>query len=506
MTYEEVVAELETARRERDLYRRLLDLGDRTELEPLLQEALALIVEVTRARLGYLELCDDDGGIGEARWSISSGCSNEEVAEIRSRVSRGIVAEALAAGRTVMTPSALLDPRFQGRPSVRSAHIEAVVCAPIGSDPPLGVLYLQGTETGPFAPSDREKAEVFARHLTPLADRLLIRHRHAADATQPFRSALRVHQVIGRSAALAAALQQVALVAPLDVTVLLTGESGTGKSKLARVIHDNGPRAMQPFVELNCAALPETLLESELFGSMPGAHSTALRRTEGKVASAQGGTLFLDEIGELTPSAQAKLLHLLQSRLYYPLGGTKPVAADVRVLAATNIDLRVAVSERRFREDLLYRLQVLPIRVPSLMERRDDIPELAAFFCDAACRRHGLPRVELSKEALRAAQAAEWPGNVRQLAHAVEAAAIRAAGMRAARIEARHLFPDPMAPDAEPPVLSFQEATRRFQAALVHDALEDANWNVADVANRLDLARSHVYNLIRAFGLQRRST
>src|SRR5437763_866253 len=315
--------ELVRVRRERDLYRRLLDLGRREEPEPFLREALGLIVEVTGAGQGYLELHDDDH-TGTARWSLAHGFTAEQLVGVRAALSRGIIAEALAT-----------------------------------------------------------------------------------------------------------ALHHVALVAPLDVHVLLTGETGTGKSQLARVIHDNGPRAAHPFVTLNCAALPETLIESELFGALPGAHSTATRRIEGKVESAERGTLFLDEIGELSPAAQAKLLHLLHAKEYYPLGGTRPLRANVRVIAATNTDLQQAVAEGRFREDLFYRLQVLPVRVPSLAERREDIPLLAAFFCAQACQRHGLARLALSPNALRAAEAAEWPGHVRQLENAVEAAVIRAAGAHA---------------------------------------------------------------------------
>jgi Nif-specific regulatory protein len=245
-----------------------------------------------------------------------------------------------------------------------------------------------------------------------------------------------------------------------------------------------------------------SLVESELFGALPGAHSTASRKMDGKVAAAERGTLLLDEVGELSAVAQAKLLQLLQSKEYYPLGGSKPMRADVRVIAATNTDLKHAVAERRFREDLFYRLHVLPIRVPSLAERREDIAELAAHLCLAACERHGLPRLQLSRGAVRALEAAEWPGNVRQLAHTMEAAAIRAAGAGAAEVERSHLFPDEAAAQpAEAP--TFQEATRRFQEQLLRDALERAEWNVVEAARRLDLARSHVYNLIRAFGLER---
>jgi Nif-specific regulatory protein len=306
------------------------------------------------------------------------------------------------------------------------------------------------------------------------------------------------------------------------------------------VIHDNGARAGRPFVELNCAAIPEPLMESELFGAVAGAHSTATRRVEGKVTAAEHGTLFLDEIGELSPSAQAKLLQLLQSRIYYPLGASRPLQADVRILAATNADLHALVREGRFREDLYYRLTVLPIRVPSLAERRADVADLARHFCAAATERHHLPRVTLSDELLRALEAAEWPGNIRQLAHAIEAAAIRAAGLGMQQVERSQVFPDLRAeacpkpgadacePDAvhatEPALssapkesvaagggnpakaaerLTFQEATRRFQARLLRETFDETGWNIVEASRRLELTRSHIYTLIRAFGIER---
>jgi transcriptional regulator with GAF, ATPase, and Fis domain len=502
----EDASELTRLRRECELYRRLLALGRCDEPERFLREALALVVEVTEARQGYLELYDDERG-GVPHWSLAHGFAADQVEGVRAALSRGIIAEAIATGQTIVTASALGDARFSAHESVRRGRIEAVLCAPIGDDPPRGVLYLQNhAGHGTFSPDDRARAEVFASHLATLVDRLLARQRDraTADATAPLRATLRIANVIGRSQALAATLRQVALVAPVDIHVLLTGETGTGKSQLARVIHDNGPRAHHPFVEVNCAALPETLLESELFGALPGAHSTAVRKVEGKVESADRGTLFLDEIGELSHAAQAKLLQLVQSKEYYPLGGTRPQRADVRVIAATNTDLDQAVAERRFREDLFYRLQVLPIRVPSLAERREDIPLLAAAFCAQSCARYGVPELTLSPNARRAAESAEWPGNVRQLEHAIEAAVIRAAGERARQLERVHLFPAvagaPEAAERE----TFQEATRRFQARLVKDALEANGWNVVETARQLDLARSHVYNLIRAFGLERK--
>jgi len=172
-------------------------------------------------------------------------------------------------------------------------------------------------------------------------------------------------------------------------------------------------------------------------------------------------------------------------------------------MAATNADIQRAVSQHRFREDLFYRLHVVPLRVPTLAERREDIRALASFFCESTARRHRLGGIELSPGVLRAAEVADWPGNVRQLAHAVEAAVIRAAGSGMSQVEVAHLFPDPPISAAEPRLVTFQEDTRRFQADFLHRALEDGGWNVSEVAQRLDLARSHVYNLIRLFNLTR---
>ena len=284
-------------RRERDLYLRLLELGARTELEPFLQDALSLIVDISGAQRGYIELRDDVHGGDEPGWSMGHGLSETELGEVRQQISRGIIAEALSTGQIIDTPSALLDPRFADRGSVRMKKIEAVLCVPIGDDPPRGVFYLQGRgEPGPFDAEDRALSVLFARHLAQLADNLLLRRRSddAADLTRPYRETLNLDGIIGHSPALAAVLRELALVAPLDINVLLLGESGTGKSQIARAIHNNGPRARGPLIELNCAAIPETLVESELFGALPGSHATATREIPGKVSAAEGGTLLLD--------------------------------------------------------------------------------------------------------------------------------------------------------------------------------------------------------------------
>ena len=497
-----MVGSMDGVLQERDFYRRLLDLGNRSEIEPLLDDALELIVEVTGAKAGYVELWDEEASA--PRFWKGFHVSDADVDAIRASLSRGIIARALSEGRTVETASALGDERFQDLGSVRQNAIQQVLCAPVGV-PPIGVVYLQGrTRPGPFAGPDREHAELFTRQLAPLADRLVRREDvRRFDYTIETRETLRCPEVVGRSRALARVLQSASHVAPLDVDVLITGPSGSGKSMLARVIHSNSPRARGPFVELNCAAIPETLLESELFGSERGAHSTALRKTRGKVAAAEGGTLFLDEIGELTAGAQAKLLQLLATREYHPLGANAAVRADVRIISATNADLEAKVAARQFREDLYYRMHVVPVEVPGLEERREDIPELVEHFVAEACKRHKLTPLPVSPRALVACREAPWPGHTRQLAHAIEAAVIRAHGERALSLREHHIFPKAPHDHADAPTLA--EATRAFQRRHIAQALEHNDWNVSETARALDITRSHLYTLINDLDLKRRS-
>ncbi len=500
------MTDVDRLRLERDLYLGLLGLSDREDPGAFVEEALGLIVRVLGAEQGYLEVSDPEEG--PTSWR-AAGCSDEQVQLIRSIVSRGIIAEAMAQGEVIACPSAILDPRFRDRPSVQASRIEAVLCVPIARKTPIGVLYIQGRRAGgSFSDGEIQRAQVCARHLAPLVETLFLRsRRQQADHVAALRKRMSLDDIVGTSAALAAVLREVELVAPLDVAVLITGETGTGKTQLARAIHENGPRRGRPFVELNCSAIPDGLVESELFGAMAGAHSTATRRTEGKVGAAKGGTLFLDEVGDLTPAAQAKLLTFLNTREYFPLGSATSIKADVRIIAATNLDLEEAARDKRFRSDLFFRLQVLPIRMPGLAERSEDVAPLAAHLCERAVRFHRLAQVVLSPGALRAIEVAEWPGNVRELASAIEAAAIHAAADGSRSVEAAHVFRETTgasSPPARPP-LTFQEETRRFQAGVVQRALEAADWQVTAAARTLDLTRAHMYNLIKAFDLKRGS-
>ncbi|MBK7197483.1 MAG: sigma-54-dependent Fis family transcriptional regulator [Myxococcales bacterium] len=269
---------------------------------------------------------------------------------------------------------------------------------------------------------------------------------HTADVRRRFVSP----RLIGKSRALARVLSEAASMAPLDVGVLITGPSGTGKSELARAIHANSRRAGGPFVAVNCAAIPANLVESELFGVERGAHSTATQRTVGKVGAARGGTLFLDEVGGAAvrragqAAATAAGPAVLPGRLRAAGHGRR---AHHR---ATNVDLRDRVDKQTFRADLYYRLNVVTIEMPGLADRRDDLPDLARHLCRDACARHGLPTLELPRATLAALADEPWPGQVRELANALEAGAIRAAADGATALRPPHVFPTRPTSDDEP--------------------------------------------------------
>src|SRR3954468_22338702 len=237
-----------------------------------------------------------------------------------------------------------------------------------------------------------------------------------------FRERYKLDALVGRSAPMRELLTRLVRVAPTDVTVLITGESGTGKELIARAIHANSKRGSRPFVPVNCAAISETLLESELFGHVKGAFTGAVKLRQGLLEDAAGGTFFFDEIGETTPAFQAKLLRVIQEHEIRRVGDNASIQVDVRVLAATNQDLRKAIAEKRFREDLFYRLNVVPLVTPPLRERRDDIPVLAQHFVERFNQRNGTRRV-LTQGALQKLSAWDFPGNARELENVVEQAA-----------------------------------------------------------------------------------
>lgn len=291
-------------------------------------------------------------------------------------------------------------------------------------------------------------------------------------------------------------------IAESDVTVLIVGPSGSGKELFARAIHNLSKRAKKPFVPINCGALPDTLLESELFGYARGAFTGADRDKPGRVEIAGGGTLFLDEIGDTSPAFQIKLLRFLEDREYTPLGSNEPRKADVRIITATNKDLKTLVEEGKFREDLYYRLNVIKLQLPPLRERKEDIPLLVEHFIDKFNRRMGKRVVGVSDDVLRILLSYDWPGNVRELENTIEHAMVMCKGER---ISIEHL-PDFLRGQVElsPPVGTITEKPLgRLEAELIRRTLNETGWNIGETARRLGIHRTTLWRKIKKYGLKK---
>ena len=317
--------------------------------------------------------------------------------------------------------------------------------------------------------------------------------------------------MIGDSPAMQALLNDITLVAPSDATVLIYGESGTGKELVAKAIHEASPRAVNPLVYLNCAALPESVAESELFGHVKGAFTGAISNRSGKFEMADNGTLFLDEIGELSLALQAKLLRVLQYGDIQRVGDDRSLRVDVRVLAATNRDLREEVLAGRFRADLFHRLSVFPLSVPPLRERGDDVILLAGYFCEQCRLRLGLSRVVLSAGARNLLQHYRFPGNVRELEHAIHRAVVLARATRNGDeviLEAQHFaFPEVTLPPPEAaavPVVkqNLREATEAFQRETIRQALAQNHHNWAACARMLETDVANLHRLAKRLGMK----
>ncbi len=348
----------------------------------------------------------------------------------------------------------------------------------------INVRHAKGYEDDSFAANEREY---------PLED---------------MRAPAGFHGIVGRSAVLRAALQEVEQVADSDATVLVTGESGTGKELIAGAIHAASPRRERALVKVNCAAMPANLIESELFGHERGAFTGATLKREGRFAVADGGTLFLDEVGELPLELQAKLLRVLQEGEFEPVGSSRTRRVNVRVVAATNRDLAAAVRAGRFREDLFYRLNVFPIRLPALRERSEDIPALVDFFVQRFATRLCRSFEPVSPESVRRLQAYPWPGNVRELQNVVERAAVASRDGRLDFARALHggAVPQPVVQaTAQGRVLTVKELEEIERTNLLL-ALETTGWRVSGdngAARLLGINPSTLASRIKALGLRR---
>ncbi|MBE0645223.1 MAG: sigma-54-dependent Fis family transcriptional regulator [Bacteroidetes bacterium] len=346
----------------------------------------------------------------------------------------------------------------------------------------------------------------------PDREKILITLRNAITQSSLLRENIRMREeihgsdeMIGAAPSIGALRETIMRVAPTEAYVLVTGENGTGKELVARALHRNSGRAGKEMVEVNCAAIPHELIESELFGHEKGSFTGAAAQRIGKFEQADGGTLFLDEIGDMSPSAQAKVLRVLEEGTFERVGGNGRIAVDVRVIAATNKDLQIEIREGRFREDLFHRLNVIPIHVPPLRERRDDIPVLIHFFLAEACRKNKLPPHGIHESAIQRLQEMHWPGNVRELRNAVERLAIMVSETIMPADVTRFVYGASEAETGELPMdVSFQEFKDMTEETFLRRQLERYEWNVSRTADELGIQRSHLYKKINKYGLERK--
>ena len=321
------------------------------------------------------------------------------------------------------------------------------------------------------------------------------------------------YEIVGSSKAIRHVIGLLEKVAPTPARVLITGENGTGKELVARAIHALSPRASGPFIEVNCAAIPSELIESELFGHVKGSFTGAFADRAGKFELADGGTLFLDEVGDMSLSAQAKVLRALQEGVISRVGTGKAMPVDVRVIAATNKHLEQEIRESRFREDLLYRLNVVPIHVPPLRERRGDIAQLVTHFAAELTRKGGLPPKDIEPAALERLMAHDWPGNIRELKNAVERLLILASGATVTEADVERLVgregegrgtnQESDGDAAWMRAATFEEFKQAAERAFLLGKLQEHDWNVSETARTLQMPRSNLYKKIERYGLAR---
>ncbi len=385
--------------------------------------------------------------------------------------------------------------------------------------PDLPFIMISGHGTVETAVEASKKGAFDFISKPPDLNRLLITVRNALDrgslvteAKVLKRRVSKVRPILGDSQAILKIKETIDRVAPTDARVLVTGANGAGKELVARWLHEKSNRANAPLIEVNCAAIPSELIESELFGHEKGSFTSAIKQRIGKFESASGGTLFLDEIGDMSPPTQAKVLRALQENKITRVGGEKEIEVDVRVVAATNKDLLKEIEAGNFRMDLYHRLSVILIHVPPLTERKDDIPLLTQSFLDEICNDYGMPVKKISDGALDALKNLPWSGNIRELRNMVERLIIlsdKTITENDVKVFANPSAPAPVNTGAQAPqtdfdqFTNFQEYKDFAEREYIKFKLEKNNWNVSKTADDIDIQRSHLYSKIEKFGLKR---
>jgi transcriptional regulator with GAF, ATPase, and Fis domain len=503
------------------LYEATRGLGEQVDLAALLQTANSRARELIEAESSAIMLLDpaadelfvpyvaDVAPEVERRW-----------AGVRFPADRGIAGAVLRSGQIELVPDVASDPRWYRQVDGQTGMVtHALLCAPLCTRAgTIGVLSLRNKRDGEFGAAEVELLAAYARAVAAAIDtaRQLGGAREDAARLRDEVAALQGQaargsafgDMVGHSPAMRDVFRLLESAAPLPVTVLIRGESGTGKELIARAIHFNGPRRARPFVAVNCGALTETLLASELFGHRKHAFTGAMADRKGLFEVADGGTIFLDEVGDMPPSMQVQLLRVLQEGEVLPVGDTQPRRVDVRIISATHRDLPAEVRAGRFREDLYYRLAAFPIALPPLRDRRDDIPMLVVHLASRTAERFGIAVRQCTPEALERLIAYDWPGNVRELQNAIEYAAALAPGgiigpdnLPAPVRAARGAAPRPALPTNGS---SLRQAREAFERDFVARVLAEHAGNASRAARALGLSRVMLQRKIRVWNLRGR--
>jgi transcriptional regulator with GAF, ATPase, and Fis domain len=455
---------------------RLLGSSSRDELlEGLLDEA----IEVTRADKGFLILREN----GELRVKVARNLTRENLIDAVERVSDSIVEKVARTRKPLIVSDALDDPEFKSSHSVVNLQLLSVMCVPMVRDDELfGVLYVGNDRlVNRFEPKSLDMLTIFAAQALLLIHNALLVNDLKLDNTE-LRKRLddtRYGDIVGACQGMLDVYKRIDKIAPTDISVLITGETGTGKELIARELHRHSPRAKGPFVTINCGAIPENLLESELFGHVRGAFTGAVNTKAGKFQAAIGGTLFLDEIGEMPLQLQVKLLRALQEKVVYKVGDHRGEPVDIRVVAATNRVLEDEVRKGTFREDLYYRLNVVTLKLPPLRERGEDLFVLGKYFLQKYAKEFNAKTKGFSPSATVAMKKYSWPGNIRELENRIKKAVVLA--------EKPLLGPDDLdlKPENLDPVLPLSEARERWQKQYIQEVYERNNRNKTKTAKDL---------------------
>ena len=485
-------------------------LGRSLDLEKTLSGLLEVLHHDAGMLRGAVGLLDSDRSVLSI--TAAYGADPGRVRQAKYEQGEGIFGEVLRSGQMTVVEKIGTDPRFLGRLGLYDALIP-FIGAPIKVEgKTVGILAAQPKTGADGLLPERAKFLEMVATLVAQAVRLSrqvdLERKSLTEERDRLRRTVQgqygFDNIVGRSVPMRRAFDLVRQVAKWDTTVLIRGESGTGKELIASAIHYHSPRAGGPFVRLNCAALPDNLLESELFGHEKGAFTGATTRRQGRFELADGGTLFLDEIGEISAAFQAKLLRVLQEGEFGRVGGSETLKVDVRIIAATNRDLEAEVAEGMFREDLYYRLNVMPIFLPPLRERKEDIPDLAQFLVAKLAKRQGRP-LNIDDDAIRALLRYDWPGNVRELENRLERAAIMTSGATIDRdtVAMGQFEPEsptpglaPSAPsaDIDDPDLSERER--------VVAALEASGWVQAKAARLLNMTPRQIAYRVKTLNIR----